>query len=313
MSGGRTLVTGAGGFIGRHVVPLLVARGHAVHAVVRRPTRFDPGVRVHEIDLRDRAASRALLELVRPTALLHLAWIVTPGVFWASPDNLDWVAASLTLARDFAACGGSRAVFAGTCAEYDWSESVLDEASTKLRPRTLYGAAKNGLQNLLAAAAPALGLSLAWGRVFFLYGPGEAKGRLVPDVIDALLEGRPAPCGPGTQLRDVMHVADVARAFVALLESDVAGPVNIASGTCRPLRDLILPIGEILGRPDLIRLGARPMPPDEPAELRAVTTILRDRVGFRPCHGLEAGLAAVCAAARAARIAGSPKRLSQNG
>jgi nucleoside-diphosphate-sugar epimerase len=295
MTGTRVLVTGASGFIGRHVVPLLAGRGHEVHAVARRKMDFDACVTGHAVDLLDPAAARALIGRARPAALLHLAWIVTPGAFWTAPENLDWVAASLALIRAFAAAGGTRAVIAGTCAEYDWSEPLLDEATTPLRPRTLYGAAKCALHALLAAAAPGLGLSLAWGRVFFLYGPGEAKGRLVPDVIDALRDGRPALCGPGTQRRDFMHVADVARAFVALLESDVAGPVNIASGTCRPLGDLILRIGEILGRPDLIRLGARPMPPDDPPELRAATRILNERIGFTPRQTLELGLASLCA------------------
>lgn len=303
MTARRVLVTGASGFIGRHLAPLLVERGYEVHCVARGDQPFGEPVVTHRADLLDAAASRGLIERIRPEFLVHLAWNAAPGVFWTTLENLDWVAASLTLTRAFAEHGGRRAVYAGTCAEYDWSEPLLDESTTPLRPSTLYGVAKNALQTVLAASSDALGLSIAWGRVFFLYGPREAKGRLVPDVIDALSSGRPALCSAGTQLRDFMHVEDVARAFVAILESDATGPVNIASGVCRPLRDIVLQIGEHFGRLDLIRLGARPMRSGEPPEIRAAIHRLHDQIGFRPLYNLESGLAAVCAVARSSQFA----------
>ncbi|RYH66891.1 MAG: NAD-dependent epimerase/dehydratase family protein [Alcaligenaceae bacterium] len=298
MTNKRILVTGARGFIGRHVVPLLLERGYIVYAVGRKmPEASGSGAQWHEVDLFDAAKCRALLSELKPRSMLHLAWNATPGRFWHDPDNLDWVAASLTLTRAFADNGGQRAVFAGTCAEYDWNFSTLDEQSTPLRPHTLYGHAKKTLCELLIAAAPKLGLSMAWGRIFFLYGNGEASGRLVSDVIAALLRGEPALCSEGSQQRDFMHVEDVARAFVELLETAVTGPVNIASGQSRPLRDLVLRIGECLDRTELIQLGARPLQAGEPAELNAVTRRLNQEVGFTPRYSLDEGIASVCARA----------------
>lgn len=295
----RILVTGARGFIGRHVVPLLMERGYTVLAIGRTaPEAVEAGVHWHELDLFDAAKCRALLAELKPSSMLHLAWNATPGRFWHDPDNLDWVAASLALTRAFAEHGGRRAVYAGTCAEYDWSFGTLDEATTPLRPHTLYGQAKKTLGELVSASAGPLGLSVAWGRIFFLYGNGEARGRLVSDVIAALLRGEPALCSEGSQLRDLMHVEDVAGAFVALLESEVTGPVNIASGQSRPLREAILRIGECLNRGDLIRLGARPMQAGEPPELNAATQRLASEVGFHPRYGLDEGIAAVCARAQ---------------
>jgi nucleoside-diphosphate-sugar epimerase len=89
-----------------------------------------------------------------------------------------------------------------------------------------------------------------------------------------------------------MHVEDVARAFVSVLESDWEGPVNVASGTCLPLRDAVLLIGELTGRPDLIRLGARSMPANEPGRLEATTDVLNNRIGFQPRYKLRDGLEA---------------------
>ncbi len=301
----KILVTGGSGFIGRHIVALLVERGYAVCAAGRAKSAMWPdAVEWRALDLFDAVQCERLMAEVRPDALMHMAWTATPGKFWTDPDNLDWVAASLLLTRAFARHGGRRAVYAGTCAEYDWRLAKLDELSTPLHPHTLYGQAKKSLFELLQKAGAQLDLSIAWGRIFFLYGDGEARGRLVSDTIASLLEGRPALCSEGTQLRDFMHVQDVAGAFVALLESEVTGAVNIASGRSRPLRDVITLIGEHLDGSGLIRLGARPMQAGEPLELSAVTERLEKEVGFRPTFDLASGLAQVCARARASRPMG---------
>jgi nucleoside-diphosphate-sugar epimerase len=298
--GQRILVTGSNGFIGRHLMPILRTRGYEVHGVGRKKTwDKEPSVQYHQANLLDFAEARSLVARIKPQAMIHLAWNATPGVFWTTLENLDWVSASLVLTRAFAEHGGSRAVYAGTCAEYDWSEPLLDEIRTPLRPDTLYGASKDALQKILAASSDALGISIAWGRLFFLYGPGEAPGRLIPDIISALRREEAALCTAGTQLRDFMHVEDVAAALVAILESNAVGPINIASGDCRPVHDLALQVAANLGRPDLLKLGARPMRTGEPRELRASTVILNEEVGFKSCRSLEKGLAELCALAQA--------------
>jgi nucleoside-diphosphate-sugar epimerase len=287
----RLLLTGATGFIGQHLLPLLVESGFEVHAVARTiPAAAVKGVRWHPADLLAPGAAGSLARSVAATHLVHLAWNVTPGQFWTAGDNLDWVAASLALYRGFAESGGRRAVFVGTCAEYDWRYDQLDEALTPCEPRTLYGVAKHALHGLLGAAAQADGVSLAWARLFFLYGAGEPRARLVPDVITSILQDRPAPCGDGRAERDFMYIADVAEALMAILNSDYAGPVNVASGNCIPLRDVIEMAANQLGRPDLVRLGARPTPADEPSRLKAVTRTLNDVIGFAPRMTLRDGL-----------------------
>lgn len=286
----RVLITGASGFIGRHALAPLVARGYDVHAVATRPGTA-AGLTWHATDLLDPAAVDALVETVRPTHLLHLAWYVAPGKFWQAEENLAWVQASLGLARAFRRVGGRRLVGAGTCAEYDWRHGFLVEGVTPLAPRSLYGTAKLAVGQIWAAYAAAHDLSTAWGRIFFLYGPGEAAGRLVPSVARALLRGDPAACTHGAQVRDFLHVADAAEAFVALLDGDVTGAVNIGSGVPVTLADVVGQLGTWVGRPDLVRLGALPAAADDPPLLVADVRRLAQEVGWQPRRGLSDGLA----------------------
>jgi nucleoside-diphosphate-sugar epimerase len=133
-------------------------------------------------------------------------------------------------------------------------------------------------------------LSSAWGRIFFLYGPGENSFRIVPSVIYALLRGEPAHCKNGEQLRDFLYVEDVAAAFVALLESDIKGVVNIASGVATPLKNMIFAIAEQLGRQDLVQLGAIPSSISEPQKLIADVGRLKNEVGFEPLFKMNQGI-----------------------
>lgn len=287
----RVLVTGATGFIGRQTLPLLVNRGLEVHAVSSRaaPTT-ESAVQWHQADLLDLNAIEPLCARVRPDVLLHFAWVTTPGVYTRTPTNLDWVAASLRLARSAVEHGATRLVSAGTCFEYSHGSGDCHETRSVLAPDTLYGASKVALGGLLDAFAAEVGVSNAWGRVFFLYGPHEHPDRLVASVVRALLVGDTAACSVGTQERDFLHVRDVAAAFVALVASDVRGPVNIGSGEALTVRDLVLEIGEQMGRGDLIALGARPMSPHDPPRVVADAGRLHDEVGFRPTFSWHEGV-----------------------
>ena len=270
------LVTGATGFVGRQALAPLAERGFEVHA---------PGHR--ELDLLDVDAAAQFVANLRPTHLLHFAWYAEPGAFWESSENARWLDASTRLLEAFAASGGTRAVVAGTCAEYDWSgEGVLSERSTPLVPRTTYGAAKNALH----AAAEQMSLSLAWGRIFFLYGPHEDERRLVASVTRSLIAGLPARVTHGRQVRDFLHVADAGDAFAALLDADVEGAVNVGSGEGVAIADVVQRIAALVGRPDLVELGALEASPDDPPLLVADVGLLRDEVGWQPSRSLDDGL-----------------------
>jgi nucleoside-diphosphate-sugar epimerase len=289
----RVLVSGAAGFIGRPLVEELLRRGAEVDALSRRvPPAETLGARWHRVDLGDEAAVEALMGELAPTRLVHLAWYTRHGSYWSAPQNLAWVGHSLQLMRAFVRYGGRRLVVLGSCAEYDWrtGDAPLDEVRSPLAPATLYGAAKDALRRVATAYAAQEEIELAWARPFLLYGPREHPARLVPSVIRSLLAGEPAKTSSGKQVRDFMHVEDLAGAIAALLQSPVVGEVNVASGVGVPVGELVGQIARIAGAPGLVVPGALPDRPGEPASLIADVARLRDEVGYRPRRTLAAGL-----------------------
>jgi nucleoside-diphosphate-sugar epimerase len=295
----RVLVTGATGFIGSHILGPLDARGFEVHTV-GRATPANANVVHHRADLFDAQRTCEVVHAIRATHLIHLSWHAEPGQFWWAQQNLDWVSASLQLARDFVDAGGQRMVAAGTCAEYSWGPKLLVEGESACDPTTLYGVSKDALRRLLHTFGDEAQISVSWGRVFFIYGPGEKTGRLVSDAITSLLAGERFETSHGRQCRDFMHVEDVASALASLADSDVRGAVNVGSGTATPVRTILEQIARETGRSDLIAFGARPLSPAEPDTIAASTKRLREEVGFLPDYDLARGIAQTVAWWRAA-------------
>ena len=287
----RVLLTGATGFIGQQCLPLLSARGYEVHAVSSKPRQeIASGLYWHQADLLDSRQISALNARVRPSHLLYFAWYLVPGKYTTATENLLWVQASLELLRRFYEYGGSRAVIAGSCFEYDLNYGFCSEFRTPKEPNTFYGTCKNALRMLMDAYSAATDLSCAWGRIFFLYGPNEHQARLVSSVICSLLRREPARCSHGNQIRDYLHVQDAASAFIALLDSNVRGQVNIASGHPTVLKELIYKIALKLSCEDLIRLGEVPPASNDYPLVIADVGRLSKEVGWQPKYDLDQGL-----------------------
>ncbi len=293
----RVLVTGASGFLGRHVVESLVRRGYEVHSI----SRLDPapgnsiGVRWHRANLFDRNRASELLRQVRPDGLMHLAWVTEHRTYWTTPENLDWTAATIDLLRAFRAEGGKRVVIAGTSAEYDWSSgNLLDEGHSLLRPSSLYGHCKNALREIVEAWAPAAALSWAWGRIFNIFGPGENPERLVPRVVQTLVERKELALDDCSDVRDFLGVAEAGDAFAALYASDVSGAINIASGVPVSVRQLVEHIAGELGREDLVTFNTASAPGAPSPAVVASVIRLREELGWVPAKNLDESVRSAC-------------------
>jgi nucleoside-diphosphate-sugar epimerase len=245
----KVLVTGATGFIGRYSLDILLSDGFEVHAITRlAKSSLNKEIIWHELDLFDEIAVSELMQRIKPTHLIHFAWFAVPNKYWTSKINLDFTRASLYLAEQFVVNGGVRFVGAGTCAEYDWNNSLLEESNTPLIPRTLYGVCKNSLQMIMSKYFNDMGISFAWGRIFFTFGPYEDSNRLIPSIINNLRDNNSAICRNGNFVRDFMYVEDVASAFVSLLSSNVLGAINICTNRPIKIKDILNEIALEMGK-----------------------------------------------------------------
>jgi nucleoside-diphosphate-sugar epimerase len=243
------------------------------------------------LDLLDTSRHESLMTAIRPTHLMHLAWTNKPGGgIYNTTENYAWLSSSLSLAVSFASAGGTRLVVCGSSAEYDWKHGYCTENLTPTTPDTAYGACKHALRIAIESLAKSRQLSWAWPRVFFCFGAREPAERLVPSVILSLLHDQPALCSHGKQIRDYLHVSDVAQALAEIVDSAVEGPINVCSGQATTLKELVLQIGALLDRTELVRLGAIAARSNDQPLVVGNNQRLQAEVGWQQRKSLNNGL-----------------------
>lgn len=290
----KVLLTGAAGFIGSHVARELINAGCDVLAFERPDAslwRIDDildRVTLIQGDLYNSTDSLSAISMYCPDACIHLAWYAEPGKYLHSPLNVPALEASLRLMKELIENGCRQVVMAGTCAEYDTDQGYLSEDSST-RPTTIYAATKLSLYLIGKQLATAAKINFAWARIFYLYGPYEDKRRMIPALINELLQNKPFPATQGKQIRDYLHVEDIASAFCTLVLKKAKGLFNVCSGEPLSIRQLMETAGNIIGKKELIQLGALPYREWEPACIFGDNQRLCE-LGWNPRYTLEEGL-----------------------
>jgi UDP-glucuronate decarboxylase len=282
----RIWVTGARGFIGRHVVAQAALAGHEVWALARpgasRPGDLPPGAHLVALDLADGQEVTSRVKSLAPEVIVHLAWYARPQDYVTSLDNVDSLATTLSFAKAALLAGCRNLVGVGTCLEYADAPGPRHE-NDLLDPKSLYARCKRAAHLVLGELFDRQGARLVWARLFHMHGPGENPARLLPAVIAALRAGQAFSLSPGEQMRDHLDVRDVARALVHLAGSDLKGAVNVCSGRPVTLRAVLEVVGRELERPELLHFGERPYLSGEVMNLTGIPARLFES-GFRPAH-----------------------------
>ncbi|MGH3694111.1 MAG: NAD-dependent epimerase/dehydratase family protein [Pseudonocardiaceae bacterium] len=293
-TGRPVLVTGATGFLGARLVERLVAGGAQVYAVRRHGTPSqdksiqDKSIRWAHLDLADATATADLIASIRPVVVFHLAGEVTGAreVDLVLPVFRNTLHSTVNVLTAVAGHGRGRVVLAGSL-----EEAGIGEEGTP--PSSPYAVAK------WAATAYAAMFRALWAseivtlRISMAYGPGQHDRRkLVPYVIDSLLQGRAPRLTSGTRRVDWVYVDDVVEAFLAAAATpDASAVMDIGSGSSTSIGDVVRMIANILDvdvEPDFGALPDRPHDRDRLADLTAARTLL----GWKPTVGLPEGLSA---------------------
>lgn len=259
-------VTGATGFIGRHVLAYLSEHGINATAVVR-PTSSKinslQAKKIVHIDMH-KPPEDAFECMGYPDALIHLAWDGLPN--YKSLHHFEnELPAQYQFLKSLISSGLQKVTVAGTCFEYGMQCGPLS-IKTETKPNNPYGFAKNNLRQELQYLQNHYPFILNWARIFYIYGEGQAENSLFSQLKRAAERGdKVFNMSGGEQLRDYLSVSDVAKTLISLtIESKYSSIVNVCSGKPISIRTLVEEWKKKYGWEILLNFGYYPYPDYEP-------------------------------------------------
>lgn len=289
------VITGACGFIGRHVLERLCELSVPILAVDRVEldvASCPRNVRFHRSDFSDPSdLIPSDLDVSDGFTLLHLAWDMRRGSDFAPQQEQVRLLGSLL---DYWSGRGLRHVVGlGSAEEYGARGGLLYEYDPPLLPLSPYGLAKRAAGEMVASWVVRERQRALWLRPFIVYGPGQRGSMMLPYAVAQAKARQPADFTDGLQERDFVYVDDVARAIVRSAEWGGAGfhVVNVATGRPTRVRDILLEVARLADAEALFRLGARSRRPGEPDRQVADIGVARDLLGWTPEVDWREGIA----------------------
>lgn len=306
MGTNTVLVTGAGGFIGSHLVEALVARGHTVRAFVRYNGRGDAGllrdlpaetlasVEVILGDLRD---GHAVSEAARGVAAIyHLGALIAIPYSYVHPrETIETnVMGTLNVLEAARAHGVARVVHTSTSEVYGTARFVPITEEHPLQGQSPYSASKIGADKIVESFHLAFGLPAVTVRPFNTYGPRQSARAVIPTIITQALTQPVVRLGDLRPTRDLNYVADTAAGFIAAgtSEAAVGQTINLANKDEISVGALAEKIIAIVGRPVTIEIDSSRVRPanSEVFRLHGDNARARELLGWAPQVGIDEGL-----------------------
>jgi dTDP-6-deoxy-L-talose 4-dehydrogenase (NAD+) len=264
MTQGTVAVTGAGGFVGRHVVAELARRGVPLALLLRESSVVLPEWSAHRIvRMHFDDAGDAYAQAGEPQTLIHLAWGGLPNYDSHHHFEVE-LPAHYAFCKAVTAAGVRHLVVAGTCFEYGKQSGALSE-TMPTEPFNAYAYAKDALRRQLQFLQAQQRFELTWARLFYMWGEGQSPLSLWPKFRAAALRGDAEfRLTGGEQLRDYLPVTEVARLLVELsLDLRGHGIVNVCSGRPMSVRSLVEGWIREYGWRIVPKFGAQPYPEHE--------------------------------------------------
>ncbi len=295
----KILLTGPTGFIGSAFLRTALQHGHEIAALVRPESKGAKGT-IADARLTWMPGTLAdapwpEIRKFQPELCLHTAWITTPGVYLASPENERYVEWSLDFFRRVSDTGANRMIVLGTCIEYQTGGQLLSEDRTPIAPVSRYARCKNTLRIALEDEAAARGFALCWGRVFYPYGVGEHPFRLCSSLLQTLRRGEKIVLKTPNSIKDYIYIDDLAAALLAVAEKRYCGTINLGTGAGVPVREVAETLARIMGKPGAVEPSTAS---DTATENPVVADAAKLRgLGWGPQNTLSTGLEKMVAAA----------------
>jgi nucleoside-diphosphate-sugar epimerase len=236
----QIIVTGATGFVGRHLVPLLLNNNHEVVAVARDVERARSLPWYSSVNFVSADIHRGTFEIPFQSgaSLIHLAWQGLPNYtsLFHFEQNLP---RSYEFIKQLIARGVDEVLVTGTCLEYGLKSGPLGP-NTPTRPLNSYALAKDVLRQYLARLQEEKYFKLKWARLFYMFGEGQNNKSVIAQLDAAIDAGEQIfNMSGGEQLRDYLPVQSAAKKLIDILEGDPEGNFNVCSGKPISIRRLV--------------------------------------------------------------------------
>lgn len=293
----KVLVTGGTGFVGAHLLQLLVEQGESVAVILRpasnpwRIAHLLPAMECIEGDLQRIDVCRPAIAAFAPDAIIHLAWYGVMNTQRNSREQIDQnLYGTLSLVEFGIECGCQTWIGLGSQAEYGPLNAIITEATTP-EPTSLYGATKLATYYLATQLARASAMRFVWLRLFSAYGPKDNPDWMIPYIIRTLLRGAKPSLTAGEQMWDYIYVGDVAEAiYRCTLAPQAEGVINLGSGRVVQLRKIVESIRDAINPTLPLGFGEVPYRPDQVMHLQADISKLMALTGWEPQTSMEEGI-----------------------